>query len=281
MKTIPSYALYGEADAEQNQDWLHWETIQARSRLHDYRIAPHRHEQFFQVLHLTGGWAGVTIDATQFDLRAPALVVVSALTVHGYQFSDDVEGIVLTLMERDVRAAGLGEPAAAVLRASDAVATAIDQLIAEADRPGAGHGVAMRALIALLLVALKRVPRADGPADAGAGDRGVLHAQAFRWLVDRRFRETRRIGDYATALGISPTHLNRVCRQVLGTSALGVIERRIALEARRQLLFSSLSIKQIGGELGFDDPAYFSRFLTRMLGVAPGAYRRRVEEGRG
>ncbi|HTM79143.1 MAG TPA: helix-turn-helix domain-containing protein, partial [Devosia sp.] len=230
---------------------------------------------------LTGGWAGVTLDENRFDLTGSALVVVPALTVHGYAFSDDVEGVVLTLMERDVRAAGLGEPEALVLRGDAAVGMALDQLIAEADRPGAGHGVAMRALIALLLVALKRVKRADMRADSGVGDRGVLHAQAFRWLVDQRFRETRRIGDYAAALGLSPTHLNRVSRQVLGSSALGVIERRIALEARRQLLFSSLTIKQIGAELGFDDPAYFSRFLTRMLGVAPGAYRRRMagEEG--
>ena len=100
---------------------------------------------------------------------------------------------------------------------------------------------------------------------AALPDRGLAHARAFKTLVDQRYRQTRRIETYASALGISATHLNRVSRQVLGASALAVIERRLALEARRMLLFSSLSIKEIGAELGYDDPAYFSRFLTRQL----------------
>jgi AraC family transcriptional activator of pobA len=273
MKSIPSYALYGEADSNPEQDWLHWETIQSRSRLHGYRIAPHRHEQFFQVLQLTGGWASVTIDAVQHDLVAPAVVVVPALTVHAYRFSDDVDGVVMTLMERDVLAAGTGEIPAMVFGGSGEVGDAIDRLIAEADRPGPGHGVAMRALIALLLVSIGRAHQASAAPRAKAGSRSVLHAQAYRWMVDHRFRETRRIADYAKALGVSPTHLNRVCREVLGASALQVIERRVALEARRQLLFSGLPIKQIGAELGYEDPAYFSRVLTRVLGMAPEVYR--------
>ena len=123
MQGVPTYALYGEADSARQQDWLHWETIQSRSRLHGYRIAPHRHERFFQILSLTGGGGHATLDGTGFDLEPPVVVVVPALTV---------------------------------------------------------------------------------------------------------------------------------------------VERRIALEARRQLLFSTLTIKQIGAGLGYDDPAYFTRVLKRV-----------------
>ena len=79
MNRIPVYALYGEQVAK--EDWLHWETIQSRSRLHGYRIAPHRHEQFFQVLHLTHGWAGVTLDDGRFDISGQGVVVVPALRI--------------------------------------------------------------------------------------------------------------------------------------------------------------------------------------------------------
>jgi AraC family transcriptional activator of pobA len=276
MKSIPSYALYGEADSDREQDWLHWETIQSRSRLHDYRIAPHRHEQFLQILHLTGGSARLTVDGAVLELRPSTVVVLPALTVHGYVFSKDVEGIVVTLMERDVRDAGLGDLGAVVLRDNAELGGALDRLIEEADRPGPGHGVAMRALIALLVVAIHRAGLEAGQAGAGSSERSVVHAQSFRWLVDQRFRQTRRIADYAAEIGISPTHLNRVSREVLGASALAVIERRVALEARRMLLFSTLSVKQIGAELGYEDPAYFARFMKRALGVAPGEYRSRV-----
>src|SRR5690606_41620425 len=89
MKQVLTYALYGEADGAVRQDWLHWETIQSRSRLHDYRIAPHRHERFFQILSQTAGGAPVTLDGVRFDLTPSAIVLVPALTLHCYAFSHE------------------------------------------------------------------------------------------------------------------------------------------------------------------------------------------------
>ena len=43
-------------------------------------------------------------------------------------------------------------------------------------------------------------------------------------------------------------------------STLDVINARVVHEAQRELVYSSLSIKQVAAELGFDDEAYFGRF---------------------
>lgn len=272
MNVVPTYALYGEFETTQGRDWLHWETIQARSRLHDFRISPHRHEQFFQVLYLTGGRADMVLDGDTHVLLPDSVAVVPAGVVHGYRFSADVQGLVLTLMERDLDGLGLARPAGMVIGGKcSEIATALARLNAEADRPGRGHDVAMRAHLMLLLVALLRAgPEAAGTRPGGRADQLVV---AFREQVEQRFRRTRRVADYAATVGVSQTHLNRLCRQVLGRSALAVIEQRVALEARRQLLFSTLPIKQIGAELGYDDPAYFSRFVTRMFGMPPATLR--------
>lgn len=286
MKSIPIYALYGEQQQDQGQDWLHWETVHSRSRLHDFSIAPHRHEQFFQLLHLTAGEAAVSVDGEIHRMVPPALIAVPALTVHGYEFSTDIEGVVLTLFERDVQLAIKAAPEIASTFArplllqgiagdsgmTDTVG-ALHQLIAESDRRARGYGAAMPALLTLLLVAIDRAHLASAQLAEVRRDRAVHHAQAYRALVDRRYRETRSLPDYADALGISATHLNRVSRQVLGASALTVIERRIALEAKRYLRFSSLSVKEIADLLGYSDPAYFTRFCTRSLGMSPGRYR--------
>ncbi|HEY9010091.1 MAG TPA: AraC family ligand binding domain-containing protein, partial [Devosia sp.] len=156
MAAIPVYGLYGEGDSSFGQDWLHWETIQSRSRLHGYRIAPHRHEQFFQVLLLTAGETTASLDGAVAELPAPAAVVVPALTVHGYTFSPDVDGVVLTLMEREVAAAGLTFSNAAIARNARPVQAAMDAVVAEAQRPGAWHEQALRSHVALLLIALHR-----------------------------------------------------------------------------------------------------------------------------
>ncbi len=274
MRSIPVYGLYGEADDQFENDWLHWETIQSRSRLHGYEIVPHRHEQFFQVLLLTKGRAVAVLDGEEAELMPPAAVVVPALSVHGYSFSPDVDGIVLTLMERDVAELGLAFPNAFTLAKTSSIQQHMDALIVEMEHPGTQHARALHAQMTLLLVALHR--SAEDVEYAGhSADPARRHARLFRALVDKTFRQTRRIGDYAAAIGISATHLNRVCRQVMGASALDVIERRIALEARRQLRFSDLSVKQIASDLGYDDPAYFTRFATRVLGMTPSAYRER------
>lgn len=274
MKMIPTYALYGEQ--ETSHDWLHWETIQSRSRLHDFRISPHRHEHLFQLLHLTDGRAQVTLDGVVTTVRPGGVVVVPALIVHGYEFTEDVEGIVVTLLERDVRAADVPLASPIVLHSETrGVTDAVGRLIAEADDPGPRHDLAMRAHITLLLLALERARNPVG-LKGNAADPARRHAEAFHDLVEQWFRRTRSVSDYAKAIGISPTHLHRVCRDQLGTTALAVIERRVALEARRQLLFSTLSVKQIGAGLGYDDPAYFTRVFTRIEGMSPDHFRRRM-----
>jgi AraC family transcriptional activator of pobA len=272
MKTIPTYALYGEQ--ETSQDWLHWETIQSRSRLHDFRIAPHRHEHLFQLLHVTGGRARVVMDGVNTELRPGDVVVVPALTVHAFEFSPDIEGIVVTLLDRDIRGAAVPMAAAMVLHGQTRdVVEALGRLIAEADEPGRRHDVAMQAHIALLVLAIDRARNAPASTQ-GVADPARRHAKAFRDLVETWFRRTRSVPDYARAIGISPTHLHRVCREQLGATPLSIIERRVALEARRQLLFSTLSVKQIGAELGYDDPAYFTRVFTRMEQLSPDHFRK-------
>lgn len=273
MAGIPIYGLYGEAGS--TQDWLHWESIQARSRLHGYRIAPHRHEHFVQILALETGSGVVTLDGVETTLVPVSIVVVPPLTVHGYSFSPDVDGLVITLMEQDLRDAGLPPLKACVLGAGlSPISKAMRALIAESGRDDVGHEAAMRALVTLLAIALQRATRPSTV--EGVPDRAMHLATRFRALVERQYRHTRRLADYAESMGVSQTHLNRICRSVLGRSALAVIEQRVAIEARRMLLFSTLSIKQIGAELGYEDPAYFSRVIARVLGAPPGTLRHRA-----
>ncbi|HEY8594702.1 MAG TPA: helix-turn-helix domain-containing protein [Devosiaceae bacterium] len=289
MDGIPTYALYGELDSQAEVGWLHWETLLSRSRLHDFRIAPHRHEEFFQILLLTGGHAAASVDDLVRDLAPPALVIVPPASVHSYEFSPDVEGYVVTLFARDIREALAGHErmaqalfAPAMIEATETgpdlagAADALRALIAESDGHGGGMELAIRARLALLLVAIDRALAAPAIARAN-GDPVERHARAFSNLVDREYRNRRDIAFYADALAITPAHLNRVSRRTFGRSALSVIERRVVLEAKRYLMFSSLSVKEIAILLGYPDPAYFSRFFSRQAGLPPSGFRDKAQ----
>jgi AraC-like DNA-binding protein len=130
---------------------------------------------------------------------------------------------------------------------------------------------ALRALLYQLLVLLNRwyVARHGVPAAAPPGDL----VERFRRLVERDFARRHRVADYAAELGVSPGHLNARCGARARASAGALIRARVALEARRLLLYSDRTAAQVAEALGFDDPAYFGRFFRREVGVAPARFR--------
>jgi AraC family transcriptional activator of pobA len=286
QSSIPTYALYGEIGDASGADWVHCETIQARSRLHNYRIEPHRHETLFQILHLTGGRAEIAVDGRNLALTGPTLVTLPPMVVHGYTFSPNVEGTVLTLFDsrlgsilgvmeearesfRSVQIVPLHEHGAS----AEAVAAGIAAIAAEIGGQAPGRLEAIEAHLTLVLIALHRLQGPARQASIGPGQRALQHALRYRELVDRDFRHQRSIDIYAGRLGLTSTHLNRICREHLGDTALGVIHQRIILEAKRYLTFTTMSAKEIALTLDFDDPAYFTRFFKHKTGLSPLSFR--------
>ncbi|WP_187264743.1 AraC family transcriptional regulator [Pontibacter beigongshangensis] len=92
-------------------------------------------------------------------------------------------------------------------------------------------------------------------------------------LVEEHFREHRPITFYADALAITPKHLNSLCRQYLNTTVADMQHERLLLESKRLLYFSSLSVKEIAFELGFEDASYFVRFFRRLTSTTPMQFR--------
>jgi AraC family transcriptional activator of pobA len=88
-------------------------------------------------------------------------------------------------------------------------------------------------------------------------------------LVDTYFKEQRYVAFYAEKLNITPNYLNILCKKYFYDSATSVIHNRVVLEAKRLLLTSSKTIKEIAYELGFYDLAYFSKFFKSHTGIAP------------
>lgn len=130
---------------------------------------------------------------------------------------------------------------------------------------------ALRAVLYELLVLINRWYGARYPKGSHLATRGLV--QRFRGLVERDFAQRHRVSDYASELGVSPGHLNALCRTQLRQSASARIHGRLALEARRLLLYSDLTVAQVADRLGFGDPAYFSRFFRREAGRAPSEFR--------
>jgi AraC family transcriptional activator of pobA len=48
------------------------------------------------------------------------------------------------------------------------------------------------------------------------------------------------------------------------------------LEAKRNLVYTNLTIKTVAETLGFSDPAYFTRFFKRQAGLSPKEFRQQL-----
>lgn len=279
---VPIFALYGNRAGEARPDWVHCESIAARSALYDWEIAPHRHESFRQILVVRAGGGAAWAGGREAAIAPGFVAVVPPLAVHGFRFSPDIDGHVITVVETRLRGLLGGAP-------SDWLSRPVMGVTAPSHRARIwGHAalvaeelagrapdrrIAVEAALMLLLTAARRGLGGDerpGPDAAGPAAR---HVARFRALVDRHFRVERSVAAYAGRIGVTPAHLNRCCLGELGLGAGALIRERVVEEARTDLTFSDLSIKQIAHGLGFSDPAYFTRLFTKAVGCPPGRFR--------
>lgn len=131
---------------------------------------------------------------------------------------------------------------------------------------------AIGALLKLLLIRsnnLCHLPKAD-PVVQSTGQETF---RIFRDLLNKNFSNWHASAQYASALHITPDHLNRVVKSLSGKTAKEHIQSRILTAARRMLYFTNESQKEIAYALGFKEPAHFSAFFKKCTGVSPSHFR--------
>ena len=127
-----------------------------------------------------------------------------------------------------------------------------------------------------VLVAVLRAQARDAMPRLPVDDRNYALVVRYRDLIERNYREERRLEFYADRLGVTPARLNAACRARLGTTASRLLHDRILTEAKRCLIYTAMSVAEIGYALGFEDPAYFNRFFTKRTGLPPGRLREKL-----
>ncbi|UOE46827.1 AraC family transcriptional regulator [Mucilaginibacter sp. SMC90] len=97
--------------------------------------------------------------------------------------------------------------------------------------------------------------------------------KAFRSLLEHDFMKVKSPMTYARHLNITTPYLNECVKAATGQPVSYHIQQRVTLEAKRLLSHSNKSVKEIAGELGYDDFSYFTRLFTKITGITPLAFR--------
>ena len=100
----------------------------------------------------------------------------------------------------------------------------------------------------------------------------------FYVLVDQHYKEKKQVQDYAELLYRSPKTISNLFAEYGLPTPLRIIHERVEAEAKRLLLYTNKSAKEISGILGFDDIAAFSRFFKKMTKESISEYRKREKQ---
>ena len=265
---IPSFALYGDTGGD-SLAMMHIETIAARSALHDWEIADHRHDRSFQLLLVRKGQAVAQVAGRTELLQGPCFLCVPQGEAHGFRFEPGTEGFVVTLSGDFLARTTEADPLRRLLTAgghgalSEATSARIDWLAAELLRLSQDWPFDQRLAGSLFEALLRSLPdqRKELPLDQ--------RLTRLRRLLEHHLADHRPVSFYAGEVGLSQRSLARLCMRHFGCTPRQAINRRLALEAQRMLRHTAASVVQTSDALGFKDPSYFSRFYLRETGRRP------------
>lgn len=283
---IPTFKLFRGLAEWPTTEILHHEYVQHRVEGHEGNIQTHRHLDLFHLLYLSRGGARIVVDGHQQVIHAPLIATVPPLCIHGFETIDkNVQGHLLTipgssmqhlLSHADNDLGIIENPLILKGKPSEKFGEA-DQLLRQIATEFRQHGnsrfMAIQSLTRLLFVWIIRWHLDDNADQISTLDRDAQRIRKFKTMIEQNFSQSISISGYASELGISSAQLNNICRQKVGKSALQIVHERTTLEAKRQLIYTSLNVSQIAYNLGFNDPAYFTRFFSKNTGQSPKQFR--------
>lgn len=243
---------------------------------------------YFDITLITSGKGQFVLDGKTYELEKGLVVFSSPSQVRKWNFDEVPKGYVL-IFEETFLTSFLCDPKFIgklryfnpnlenySLKLNEADAAHIINLCSEIEseiknfRDNDEH--ILRALLFQVLIWLNRKFKISGSTQKQSGMNRHIHS--FVRLVSAKFKQEHCVSFYADALSISANHLNDLSNSFLGTSAKKYISGRMAIEARRLLLFTDSSISDIALELGFIDVSYFIRWFKLETGRTPLSFRK-------
>lgn len=285
--TIPNYYVYGEKNKNDDPDFFHVERIRTSGKLHKWHMKPHQHRHYFQIIFYSSGSSVVEIDGTKEKVNGPVAITIPPACIHGFRFQPNTDGYALTIAEpllfekvdtqnRDLLKLLLARSHIVRLHDDldqvDVIEFILKMFDKEFHSQELGRTLMLQLLFhALMLLLRRQLIETD---EELVFDSVNAHSyNRYRTLVEMYFREHWQVTEYTNRLGLSERKLNHICHIIENKSAIEIIHGRLLLEAKRQLIYTTGPIASLAFELGFRDPAYFSRFFKKNTGLTPGTYR--------
>ena len=285
-KSILNYkGLFGQDDAIILPDFIHVEPLEDRSKTYNWEINEHLHSDLTQIFILKHGSGTLFSERKHRRFVAPNLITIPVNTLHGFRFEPNTDGTVVTLSESYLNHLMQNHPlvlnafqhlSITPFHSTEELSTfnfLIDQIIQELSLPNL-QNPAIAPLLQLFFIHIFRASQEQEQSAFIAKHPSLKIFHSFQTDIRRTIRETQSVATYAKGLNISTVHLNRVCHQIVGKSAIKVIHEKRIDEAKRYLIHTQYSISEVSHLLNFNDPSHFTKLFRKYVGASPTEFRR-------
>ena len=150
----------------------------------------------------------------------------------------------------------------------------IYQLLEEEYREQHNNFLILKALLKVFLLKLIRIKEHVFTTQ----DVNQKRVYEFMLLLEENYQQERNADFYARELGLSSKRLNQILKEKLDKTVMQLIHDRIILEAKRKIIHSENTLKEIAYDLGFTDRPYFSRFFKKQTGVSPEDFQKQAKD---
>jgi len=251
------------------------------------QAAPRRHN-YYMIIWILQGSGTLLADLEQYDITgntvyclAPGQILLfnAGAQTSGYVISFTTE--FLCLQEHNLELlnnTGLFHASSPlpVIKVSRAMTGEMEEIIAKMTREYDNccllRAEILKGFLKVFLIYLTRQCEKPGPYSSRTKHGELVNR--FMALLEKRYASWKMVSDYAEELFVTSNYLNEIVKKVSGFPASYHIRQRIVLEAKRQAIYASASMKEIAYHLGFDDIAHFSKFFKNVSGTSFTAFRK-------
>ena len=241
---------------------------------------PFRHAKF-TIVYVEKGGGEKTIGSETIAIKDRTLLVVPAQTLTATTYTENTKGYHLSFnqepfphypfLQLDIFKQKITPFAYPGPRKGKALSAIFEAILEERDHQRKNKAELIALKILELIIQCDRQLKAEKA--PSPNDKHPLMVQYIE-LIGQHYKKQHHTRFYAQQLHIHPNALNAATQRYLGQSAKSLIATRLLNEARSLLRLTSLSVKEMAYELGFQSPSSFFRFFKRLNGSPPEAYRK-------
>ena len=241
---------------------------------------PHRHNHE-EVVIFTKGGAEHFIDFNKEPVVAPIIIYIAQGKIHQFLLHPNSEGWIIKYKNEFIPQGKFNyysnflDTINYTFETSECLSkwdTLCDMMLDEYQQPEPDF-VLIKYLLSAFLAKLEGESRKRMRPETGAVNTYQHTFNSFLKILEDNYKRAEGVQFYADKLNMSVRNLNLICQSIFNKSITEIIETRKLIEARQLLLNSTLSISEIGFELGYAEKSYFSRTFHKKTGLTPSEFR--------